>query len=348
MQAPEHVIVVDLASYWSKTTCGEWSGWAQYAQVSPKRSPDRRLEGFASMEKLSLRRAIDFVQKHFLDQDSDKIDDQDHFAECIEMVATLSGEKPSFFGASYRPGRKSLFEKILKACANLPVHAGFFTGPITSPHRQLNIKDAALREILESKMPIESEIFWLTTRHEDADIFRSGKISKTPEWRILGYPECCTRWHYDCLHAREVEIATATYLSDNSAQDVIESIGSDWVRNQSFFLPSAVFRAAIYRSNAVFPFISFLACPKCIGNDGSPASFINTSNSQIGSDIDPLMHERIAAWAAIEKRSLPRRASEARKAIADAAASMQSSSRAKDEFIKQSRYLMRDLGLTSL
>ncbi|HYC06243.1 MAG TPA: hypothetical protein VED40_23345 [Azospirillaceae bacterium] len=285
------------------------------------------------------------IAKCYEGREAARVDVQTEFAEMLALVQAVHGTKPSFMAFASSRSRQDIVGELDGVCRKLGVPSGFSTGPVDHRHRALNIADPQLAPILEAQMSPECTVFWASRDPYLIDLYDCGRMAEVSEARRLGYPPCCASWHYDWFHAREVEASVKVYQADGGlSEDDIRHLREDWVRGPGFFFPREVMSFGVHRSNADYPFVAFIACPACLGSRSSQTAFLNELASALGMELDPRRHAEVLKWADDVRRELPEQASMARRAIVAESDRLTRTTRGRDEYCRQGKYMLKALG----
>lgn len=248
---------------------------------------DERLSGMAEdiYRKLS---------PHFEAAHKSSIDLQSDFAERLEIVLTLAGEKPSFFAFISEPARAQLFDAIglELTSAGYDAFHGIADVNVHVPHRslKLELRNGPRSETLTGR---QTEVFWLTAYPALASTYERNEFASEGESRMLGYPTCCASWHYDVYIARPIEAIAAVYR-DHAPPGKLEASIKELGAAPGVLFPQQLFAARLFESNAAYPYIAHAACPTCMNDrENSPSAKQNNVGSAPGVKVDPVRHREV-------------------------------------------------------
>ncbi|PHS19344.1 MAG: hypothetical protein COA78_00390 [Blastopirellula sp.] len=287
----------------------------------------------------------ELVAQKFDEHQSAHIDLQSAFCEKLQILKVLESEKPSFFAMTHNPEREKLYLDLVELFGDVDVFRGFATIPVYHPSRRLKLDDEALRAAFMAGFQTPQRIFWLTCNKTIASAYEDGRCHEVGEEHSLGYPKCCSDWHYDCFFARAIEAFFETYKKSASNMQLLDYVTSEWQPNSGWFLPSEIYLTGLLLSEHKFPFLGYLACPTCRKSVGSPSARLNESYRDLGNLVDPDTTERVRSWANGLRADLTQRIQSVPKIIKEGSADLELTGLEKGVYERHSRYLVKALEL---
>tara|TARA_R110000850_G_scaffold95883_1_gene201042 strand:- start:183 stop:1073 length:891 start_codon:yes stop_codon:yes gene_type:complete len=286
------------------------------------------------------------ITETFNEHPSAHIDLQSAFCEKLQILKVLGSEKPSFFAMTYNPEREQLYQALMELLAECDIFKGFATIPVYHPNRQLKLEDEAVRAAFMAGFQNPQRIFWLSHDTTIASVYEDGRCHEVSEEYSLGYPKCCSDWHFDCFLARAVEAFFETYKKSASSTQLRDYATSEWQPNSGWFLPSEIYLTGLLLSEHKFPFLGYLACPTCRKLDGSPSARLNETYRTFGDLVDPDTTERVSSWASGLRVDLTQRIQSIPRMIREGSADLELTGLEKDVYERHSRYLVKALGIS--
>lgn len=275
------------------------------------------------------------------------VDIQTELVELLQFFQAIAGAKPSFFAFATAdvPGRDLLTRDLLRVAATADCFSGIGEVSVHHPYRALKIDNPEIEQVVASRLVTPTATLWVTRAPELAEAYTSGNPAPLGYTTLLGYPRCCATWHYDCYFARGTEAFCDVYLKQMSPAEICEFLRDGWEPTSGWFLPQAFYLAGVLRGNQTFPYIDHVACPTCLRDTASPSANMNAVNQALGERLDPQRSQAVSAWA----RNLDHRIQDLirvpRRRIEESMDQIELNVRAKDTYVKHSRYLFRHLGL---
>ncbi|QPH56001.1 hypothetical protein [Pontivivens ytuae] len=273
------------------------------------------------------------------------VDQQSQLAEKLQLIRALSGEKPSFFAMTHQPARREMYDDLAKEISDQNCFYGAGELPVYFVGRELKIDDPRVKKAFTDRMCFPQPIFWLTCVESIAHSYKSGQLHSQSEELTLGYPRCCSDWHFDCYLARGVEAFCAVFQRSATPDDLVRYARSEWVPNSGFFLPDELYLTGLLAGEQRFPFLGHLACPDCRLREDSPSAVLNETYRRFAHEVDPAEAEQVAKWADELKTGLESRMNSIPRLIREASSETGLSGVDRETYERHSRYLSKALGL---
>ncbi len=135
----------------------------------------------------------------------------------------------------------------------------------------------------------ESIVVWFFRGSSTENAIARATAGEIDAGIVLGYPECCVRWH-QAMRKKELagwRSAKLTAVQERNERSIVE-LGTD-----AFSPRSAKRRATLTEKN--YPFVSHVACNRCIADGHSPTARLNSSLDRLAKTVDPNFHP--SRWA---------------------------------------------------
>ncbi|PJO48109.1 hypothetical protein [Brucella pituitosa] len=275
------------------------------------------------------------------------VDIQSDSMDLLQIVQTIRGEKNIFVGMIENPGRAAIFNDAVFIARSHGLLTGTGMVNVHYRHRLLQIGNQRLATEVDLRSTTKTRVVWATHDENLHTLLKSGDTATRSDAELLGYPKCCTEWHYDCYFARGIEAFADAYVKQTSIEEALSVVQEGWRPSPGWFLPQQYYLAGILASNHVFPFIDHIACPSCRQSTTSLSSLTNEYNSALILACDPVLHEKIARYGRQLLATLRDITYRPAEAVDNEIGEFSWNVKAVDAYSRHSRYLFKALGLSS-
>jgi hypothetical protein len=207
--------------------------------------------------------------------------------EALDYLAMLSGLKPV-----YVLGRGFDDPAWIRGIREISVDLGLYVLdglPLRPPEREGPLP-VWFREYIRSREPRRVVSYVARLEKVAAEMLllsQSGEAEEADEARLLGYPECCVRFHHDALR-RIAEAEYAIALRDCGGDP--ERLRARLREGVSIQARSEEEARALEPDWVMAPFTSVFLCADCQASDQSPGRRLSGRMERLASRIDPGLH----------------------------------------------------------
>lgn len=270
------------------------------------------------------------------------MDLQSDLVEGSEFVATCIGQKPSFFTMIDESESTSVFREAAElsepelkwGTANIDVH---------HLYRPFQIGNAILKGEVERHARVIHPIFWATRDPALAERYRTGTSSELDDEVLLGYPHCCSSWHYEYFFARGIETACGVLTIGGRESQLLDLMSEGWRPEPGYFMPDELFLAAVLRSNIAYPHVSHVACPDCLSNPGSQSATHDRACRELARTIEPASLSTLSRWVDEQRWKVAQIEAQTPAIIEHFARERAASIREYEEYKRRARHLAKGL-----
>lgn len=209
----------------------------------------------------------------------------------LEILAVKSGIKPAFlnYGGKTHLFRRAalLLDLYYKETSTPPVH---FT-------RRPNVKSSFLKaatDVFCTHQPI-----WIYQDIQVESMISKCIAGELNEGHILGYPECCIRWHAgnrapdteSCFRDIEEHIAKnpkySYSIQGGTEEEMYTSILLRW---------RTPYPSYVSETSRSYPFVSHCACPSCLSGESKETERLNNQYKELAIKLDPRFAQEIVYY----------------------------------------------------
>ncbi len=121
---------------------------------------------------------------------------------------------------------------------------------------------------------------WFFRESFTEDAIKKATVGEMNAGIVLGYPECCVSWHQKVRQIELTQWRSAKRTSVGRSDDTLTAKS-----DPSKFTPKSAPRHATLTLKS-YPFVSHVACTRCLANRHSPTSRLNDSISNLIKTVD--------------------------------------------------------------
>lgn len=209
--------------------------------------------------------------------------------EGLDLMLMLMRRKPLYLVRGFNPpGWVDVLEMLAAHNPNLIVQRG----PMWTASNPPNPLPDVAATVLGADVGPQGEAVYLTRLPEVAAEVQAineagGRPTMEQEARLLGYPECCVRAHYDRDRRYTMTLVNA----------FLRGAGNDPIRARQMFAENAPVslteeeKAMLHDDvpDMVAAYTSIIMCPSCVGDPHSPARRLAHEQALIARSNDPVL-----------------------------------------------------------
>jgi hypothetical protein len=240
------------------------------------------------MDDAALRDLLRDLQAIQFDRE-DKASDLEILTDYLEIVAVAAGEKPA-----HLQGQGMRSKSFTHAIHRVAVAHGLLvmqTGPLLPRFLRAPSYDPRFfeweRQRDREARAREGQVLWVYRDRDLEPEIRSATDGTTDASKVLGYPACCVREHFEA-GVRMSEAIVKCYETRYGAKDA-----DDFIRLTKENAPVTIPPADRPRIRHVFPYVQFSACGACAESPTSPAAEINWAMKRLASRLSPAFQRAI-------------------------------------------------------